>query len=141
MSEEVTFETVTEKVIDGLVKEFKDHEKAPKNENLLKTICRYAVKITDIYELLDEKPKYWFDPVVIKQLMESDVYDPEMWLYTICGNMDNLAFLKELVRFILSAEDVCKQKALEAERKHRELELLEKKREQVRELMRMGGLL
>ena len=55
MTEEVTFETVTEKVIDGLAREFKDHEKAPKNENLLKTICRYALKISDIYELLDEK--------------------------------------------------------------------------------------
>ena len=142
MSENIiTFETVTEKVIDALAREFKDHEKAPKNENLLKTICRYAVKITDIYELLDEKPEYWFDPVVIKQLMESDVYEPEMWLYTICGNMDNLEFLKVVVNFILSAEDVCKQKALEAERKRRNLEELEKKREQVRELMRMEGLL
>ena len=137
----ITFETVTEKVIDGLARNFKDHEKAPKNENLLKTICRYAVKITDIYVLLDEKPEYWFDPVVIKQLMESDVYEPEMWLYTICGNMDNLEFLKVVVNFILSAEDVRKQKALEAERKRRNFEELEKKREQVRELMRMEGLL
>lgn len=141
MAEEVTFETVTEKVIDGLVREFKDHEKAPKNENLLKTICRYALKITDIYELLDEKPEYWFDPVIIKPLMESDVYEPEMWLYTICGNMDNLEFLKELVNFILGAEDACKQRALEAERKRRNLEELEEKREQVREMMRMEGLL
>ena len=141
MAEEVTFETVTEKVIDGLVREFKDHEKAPKSENLLKTICRYALKISDIYVLLDEKPEYWFDPVVIKQLMESDVYEPEMWLYTICGNMDNLEFLKVVVKFILSAEDTCKQRALEAERKRCNLEEFEKKREQVRELMRMEGLL
>lgn len=141
MADEVTFETVTEKVIDGLAREFKDYEKAPKNENLLKTICRYALKITDIYELLDEKPEYWFDPVIIKPLMESDVYDPEMWLYTICGNMDNLEFLKVVVNFILSAEDVCKQRALEAERKRRNLEELEEKREQVREMMRMEGLL
>lgn len=141
MTEEVTFETVTEKVIDGLAREFKDHEKAPKNENLLKTICRYALKISDIYELLDEKPEYWFDPVVIKPLMESDVYEPEMWLYTICGNMDNLEFLKAVVTFILSAEDICKQRALEAERKRYNLEELEQKREQVRELMRMEGLL
>lgn len=137
----ITFETVTEKVIDALVREFKDHEKAPKSEELVKTICRYAVKITDIYELLDEKPEYWFDPVVIKQLMESDVYEPEMWLYTICGNMDNLEFLKVVVNFILSAEDVCKQRALETERKRHNLEELEEKREQVRELMRMDGLL
>lgn len=137
----ITFETVTEKVIDALVREFKDHEKAPESESLRTTICRYAVKITDIYDALEVKPEYWFDPVVIKQLMESDVYEPEMWLYTICGNMDNLEFLKVVVNFILSADDVCKQRALEAERKRHNLEELEEKREQVRELMRMDGLL
>lgn len=137
----ITFETVTEKVIDALVREFKDHEKAPESESLRTTICRYAVKITDIYDALEVKPEYWFDPVVIKQLMESDVYEPEMWLYTICGNMDNLEFLKVVVNFILSADDACKQRALEAERKRHNLEELEEKREQVRELMRMDGLL
>lgn len=134
MVDEEFIQRITDKIINAISDKFKDHEKAPASESLRTTICRYAVKITDIYELLDEKPEYWFDPVVIKPLMESDVYDPEMWLYTICGNMDNLEFLKVVVNFILSADDVCKQRALEAER-------LEQKREQVRELMRMEGLL
>ena len=127
---------ITDVIVNGLSDKFKDHACAPKSEALRTTICRYAVKITDIYDALEDKPEAecWFDPVVIKPLMESDVYDPEMWLYTICGNMDNLAFLKELVRFILSAEDVCKQKALEAER-------LEQKREQVRAMLRDEGLM
>lgn len=134
MVDEEFIQRITDKIINAISDKFKDHEKAPASESLRTTICRYAVKITDIYELLDEKPEYWFDPVIIKPLMESDVYEPEMWLYTICGNMDNLEFLKVVVNFILSAEDVCKQRALEAER-------LEQNREQVRELMRMEGLL
>lgn len=142
MVDEEFFQRITDKIINGLAnKTFKDHEKAPASESLRTTICRYAIKITDIYELLDEKPEYWFDPVVIKQLMESDVYEPEMWLFTICGNMDNLEFLKVVVNFILGAEDACKQRALEAERKRHKLEELEEKREQVRELMRMEGLM
>lgn len=141
MVDEEFIQRITDKIINAISDKFKDHEKAPASESLRTTICRYAIKITDIYELLDEKPEYWFDPVVIKQLMESDVYDPEMWLYTICGSMDNLEFLKVVVNFILSAEDVCKQRALEAERKRHKLEELEEKREQVRELMRMEGLL
>lgn len=134
MAEEEFIQRITDKIINAISDKFKYHEKAPVSESLRTTICRYAIKITDIYKLLDEKPEYWFDPVVIKPLMESDVYDGEMWLYTICGNMDNLEFLKVVVNFILSADDVCKQRALEAER-------LEQKREQVRELMRMEGLL
>lgn len=130
MSEEITFESVTEKVIDGLVKEFKDHEKAPKSEKLLKTICRYALKISDIYELLDEKPDYWFDPIVIKQLMDADFYDADTWLFTICGEMDNLEFLKVVENYLLNIENIV-----------RERQNLEEKREQVRELMRMEGLL
>ena len=142
MIDDEFIQRITDKIINGLSnKTFKNHEKAPESESLRTTICRYAVKLTDIYDALEVKPEYWFDPVVIKPLMESDVYEPEMWLYTICGNMDNLEFLKVVVNFILSADDVCKQKALEAERKCRNREELEKKREQVRELMRMEGLL
>jgi hypothetical protein len=125
---------ITDVIVNGLSDKFKDHAYAPKSESLRTTICRYAVKITDIYNALEDKPEYWFDPVVIKQLMESDVYDPEMWLYTICGNMDNLEFLKVVVNFILSADDVCKQKALEAEK-------LEQKRALVREMLRDEGLM
>ena len=132
MSEEITFETVTEKVIDGLVREFKDHEKAPKSENLVKTICRYALKISDIYELLEEKPDYWFDPVVIKQLMESDFYDGDMWLFTICGEMDNLEFLKEVENYLLSVED----RIAEREEQRRNLE---EKREKVKAILREEG--
>lgn len=132
MSEEITFESVTEKVIDGLVKEFKDHEKAPKSEKLVKTICRYALKISDIYELLDEKPDYWFDPIVIKQLMESDVYEPEMWLYTICGNMDNLEFLKVVENFLLTIEDRIR---INNEQRRN----LEEKREKVKAMLREEG--
>lgn len=132
MSEEVTFESVTEKVIDGLVKEFKDHEKAPKSETLVKTICRYALKISDIYELLDEKPDYWFDPIVIKQLMESDVYEPEMWLYTICGNMDNLEFLKVVENFLLNIENIIAERAEQRQK-------LEEKREKVKAMLREEG--
>ena len=142
MVDEAFIQRITDKIINGLAnKTFKDHEKAPKSESLRTTICRYAIKITDIYNELEVKPDYWFDPIVIKPLMGSDVYDPEMWLYTICGNMDNLEFLKVVVKFILSADDACKQRALEAERKKHKLEELEQKREQVRELMRMEGLL
>ena len=132
MSEEITFESVTEKVIDGLVKEFKDHEKAPKNENLVKTICRYALKISDIYELLDEKPDYWFDPIVIKQLMESDFYDPEMWLFTICGEMDNLEFLKVVENFLLNIENIIAERAEQRQK-------LEEKREKVKAMLREAG--
>jgi hypothetical protein len=132
MSEEITFETVTEKVIDGLVREFKDHEKAPKSENLVKTICRYALKISDIYELLEEKPDYWFDPVVIKQLMESDFYDGDMWLFTICGEMDNLEFLKEVENYLLSVDD----RIAEREEQRRNLE---EKRERVKAILREKG--
>lgn len=136
MTEEEFTQEITDVVVKGLSDKFKDHAYAPASESLRTTICRYAVKITDIYNALEDKPEAecWFDPVIIKPLMESDVYDPEMWLYTICGSMNNLAFLKELVKFILSTDDVCKQRALEAER-------LEQKREQVREMMRMEGLL
>jgi hypothetical protein len=132
MSEEITFETVTEKVIDGLVREFKDHEKAPKSENLVKTICRYALKISDIYELLEEKPDYWFDPVVIKQLMDADFYDGDMWLFTICGEMDNLEFLKEVENYLLSVED----RIAEREEQRRNLE---EKREKVKAILREEG--
>jgi len=132
MSEEITFETVTEKVIDGLVREFKDHEKAPKSENLVKTICRYALKISDIYELLEEKPDYWFDPVVIKQLMDADFYDGDMWLFTICGEMDNLEFLKEVENYLLSVED----RIAEREEQRRNLE---EKRERVKAILREEG--
>ena len=132
MSEEITFETVTEKVIDGLVREFKDHEKAPKSENLVKTICRYALKISDIYELLEEKPDYWFDPVVIKQLMDADFYDGDMWLFTICGEMDNLEFLKEVENYLLSVDD----RIAEREEQRRNLE---EKRERVKAILREKG--
>jgi len=132
MSEEITFETVTEKVIDGLVREFKDHEKAPKSENLVKTICRYALKISDIYELLEEKPDYWFDPVVIKQLMDADFYDGDMWLFTICGEMDNLEFLKEVENYLLSVDD----RIAEREEQRRNLE---EKREKVKAILREEG--
>ena len=132
MSEEVTFESVTEKVIDGLVKEFKDHEKAPKSEKLVKTICRYALKISDIYELLDEKPDYWFDPIVIKQLMDSDFYDADMWLFTICGEMDNLEFLKVVEHYLLTIEDIVAER--EENRRN-----LEEKREQVKAMLRDMG--
>lgn len=142
MVDEEFIQRITDKIINGLAnKTFKDHEKAPVSESLRTTICRYAIKITDIYNELEVKPEYWFDPVIIKPLMESDVYEPEMWLFTICGNMDNLEFLKVVVNFILGAEDACKQRALEAERKRHKLEELEEKREQVREMMRMEGLM
>lgn len=133
MSENIiTFDTITEKVIDGMVREFKDHEKAPKNEELVKTICRYALKISDIYELLEEKPDYWFDPVVIKQLMESDFYDADTWLITICGDMDNLEFLKVVENFLLNIEDIVAER--EENRRN-----LEEKREQVKAVLRDMG--
>lgn len=133
MVDEEFIQRITDKIINGLAnKTFKDHEKAPVSESLRTTICRYAIKITDIYNELEVKPEYWFDPVIIKPLMESDVYEPEMWLFTICGNMDNLEFLKVVVNFILGAEDACKQRALEAEQ-------LEQKREQVRTILRDEG--
>ena len=86
---------------NALVIQFKSHENAPENEELLKTICKYALKLTDIYDDLETKPDDWFDPSVIKPFMESDMYDPDIWLGTICNNEKNLSFLKEVVNFIL----------------------------------------
>ena len=141
MTHEETLESITETVLNGIVREFKDHEKAPKSEEMLKTICRYALKISDIYELLEEKPDYWFDPSVIEPLTKWEKFDEKFWLFSIQLDMNNLAFLKDVIDFNLTVEDkINERKRIEKEREE-DRKRLEEKRAKVRVLLKDKGLL
>lgn len=89
---------------DIVFDKFKDSENAPESESLIKTICKYAVKIDNIWRAMDEKPEDWFDPYIIKALMESEIYDPDMWLNTICANEKYLRFLREIVDYLITMD-------------------------------------
>lgn len=97
-------DVTSEPKVDIIIDKFKNSENAPESEFLIKTICQYAVKISNIYLVLDEKPEDWFDPIVIKTLMESELYNPDMWLNTICDNKKYLEFLKEIVNYLITLD-------------------------------------
>lgn len=142
MTHEEAMIAITETIINGLSNHFKDHPKVPQDEELRTLICEYAVKISDIYHLMKNKPDYWFDPSVIEPLMKWEKFDEKFWLFTIQLDMNNLAFLKEVINFNLTVDDKIKER-IDVSRKKRDedRERLEEKRAEVRTMMKDMGLL
>ena len=141
MTHEELMISITDTIVNGISDHFKDHPKAPQDKELRTLLCAYAVKISDIYHLLEEKPDYWFDPSVIEPLTKWEKFDEEFWLFSIQLDMNNLAFLKDVIDFNLTVEDKIKERERIEKEREEDRKRLEEKRAEVRSMMREMGLL